>query len=410
MQMEEKQLYLYGDTEVASIILALLSPENGADYRRAVAASYGIGETYGFTGDLMHHLIALALLSDENPFTLSIERRHAEKTSLLTLAYADLSLFYSWFTSGSPFTGGEYVPSSDGSSVYLRTVGQTIHTLTLSLEAASDFSAFCAVLFDAYEKLGVGEFALHHAFCLNAAGKLAPVSAYESVRLSDLWGYTAQKAALTQNTEAFLAHLPAGNVLLYGDAGTGKSSCVKALLNEYADRGLRMIAVQKEQLSLIPAVLEKVRSRPYSFVLYMDDLSFEETELEYKALKAIIEGGLQPRPDNVLIYATSNRRHLVRERWEEREGDDLHRNDNVQEKLSLASRFAVSIYFGKPLQDDYYEICRHLAARRGLEISDEELVDEARKFGLLRGGLSGRTAQQLVDMLYASKQAKQAKQ
>ena len=228
-----------------------------------------------------------------------------------------------------------------------------------------------------------------------------PIVNVEHIYFKDIVGYELQKHKLIENTEAFVNGKEANNVLLFGDAGTGKSSSVKAVLNEYYSRGLRMIEVYKHQFKDLSDVLEQIKDRNYKFIIYMDDLSFEDYELEYKYLKAILEGGLGKRPDNVLIYATSNRRHLIREKFSDKRelDDDLHNNDTVQEKLSLAARFGVTIYYGSPDKRQFQSIVKALAKRHQLDIPEEELLLEANKWELSHGGLSGRTASQFITYL-----------
>ena len=201
--------------------------------------------------------------------------------------------------------------------------------------------------------------------------------------------------------EAFINGKEANNCLLYGDAGTGKSTSIKAIANQYYDRGLRLIEIYKHQFCDLNDVITQVKNRNYKFIIYMDDLSFEEFEIEYKYLKAVIEGGLEKKPDNVLIYATSNRRHLIRENFSDKEEvrEDMHTSDTVQEKLSLYTRFGVSIYFGAPNKKEFQTIVKTLAERQGIQISEEELLLEANKWELSHGGLSGRTAQQFINYL-----------
>lgn len=188
---------------------------------------------------------------------------------------------------------------------------------------------------------------------------------------------------------------------MFGDAGTGKSSSIKAILNQYYDQGLRMIEVYKHQFQDLNDVIAQIKNRNYKFIIYMDDLSFEEFEIEYKYLKAVIEGGLEKKPENVLIYATSNRRHLIRETFKDKQerDEDMHTNDTVQEKLSLVARFGVTIYFGSPDKKAFQEIVRTLAIKNGISLPEEELLLEANKWELSHGGLSGRTAQQFIDYL-----------
>lgn len=214
-------------------------------------------------------------------------------------------------------------------------------------------------------------------------------------------GYELQKQKLVENTEAFLNGIPANNVLLYGDAGTGKSSSVKAIVNTYYDRGLRIIEVYKHQFRMLANVLEQIKDRNYKYIIYMDDLSFEDSELEYKYLKAILEGGFGRRPDNVLIYATSNRRHLIRESFKDKQetDEDLHSRDTVQEKISLSARFGVSIYYGSPDKREFNRIVKEIAEKENIHMPEDKLFLEANKWELSHGGLSGRTARQFVTYL-----------
>ena len=226
----------------------------------------------------------------------------------------------------------------------------------------------------------------------------------DKVMLSDLVGYELQKQKLIDNTEAFVQGRKANNALLFGDSGTGKSTSIKAIINEYYDQGLRMIEIYKHQFKDLSAVISHVKNRNYKFIIYMDDLSFEEFEIEYKYLKAVIEGGLETKPDNVLIYATSNRRHLIKETWNDRDDvvqdNGMHRSDTMQEKLSLVNRFGVTISYSKPSKKEYNTIVTELAKRYPeIHMTEEELVAEANKWELSHGGVSGRTAQQFINYL-----------
>lgn len=214
-----------------------------------------------------------------------------------------------------------------------------------------------------------------------------------------MWGYERQKEMLRKNTEKFINGAPSNNVLLYGDSGTGKSTCIKALLNEYYKYGLRIVEVAKNQFKYLKELTAILRKRNYRFIIYMDDLSFEDFETEYKYLKSVMEGGMEEKADNILIYATSNRRHLVKESWKDRDDTDseLHRSDTMQEKLSLAERFGLAINFTKPMQNEYYDIVRHLAKLENIEIDDEELTGGARRWELTHGGMSGRCARQYIN-------------
>ena len=221
--------------------------------------------------------------------------------------------------------------------------------------------------------------------------------------LDDLIGYEIQKKKIVDNTEAFVEGRKANNALLFGDSGTGKSTTIKAIINEYYDRGLRMIEIYKHQFQDLSQVISLIKNRNYRFIIYMDDLSFEEFEIEYKYLKAVIEGGLEIRPDNVLIYATSNRRHLIKETWNDRNdmenNNGIHRSDTIQEKLSLVNRFGVTISYSAPSQKEYFEIVKGLAEKEHITMDEKELCAEANKWELAHGGISGRTAQQFIDYL-----------
>ena len=242
---------------------------------------------------------------------------------------------------------------------------------------------------DFYRDFGVGKLGLHKAFRLEHKGtdgkvEIVPITRIAHVHLDDLVGYEIAKKKLIDNTEAFLNNKPANNCLLFGDAGTGKSSSIKAILNQYYDRGLRIIEVYKHQFQDLNDVIAQIKNRQYKFIIYMDDLSFEDFEIEYKYLKAVIEGGLERKPDNILIYATSNRRHLVRERFSDKEdrNDDLHTNDTVQEKLSLVSRFGVTIYFGSPEKKEFQQIVLTLARRHHINMDEQELLLKANAWEL----------------------------
>lgn len=256
-----------------------------------------------------------------------------------------------------------------------------------------------------YRDFGVGKLGLHKAFRVepgeNGKACIVPITNIAHVRLDDLVGYEIAKKKLTENTEAFVEGRRANNCLLFGDAGTGKSSSIKGILNQYYDRGLRIIEIYKHQFQYLNDVIAQIKNRNYKFIIYMDDLSFEEFEIEYKYLKAVIEGGLEKKPDNILIYATSNRRHLIKESFADKEGrrDTLHSSDTVQEKLSLVSRFGVTIFFCAPDKKEFQNIVRTLAERYGVRMEEQELLLEANKWELSHGGLSGRTAQQFIDYL-----------
>ena len=257
-------------------------------------------------------------------------------------------------------------------------------------------SGECVRKIEAYYRAnGCGIYTRYRAFIWRNS-RICPVAYPDSTMLADLKGYEVQRSLAIDNTAAFLDGLPANNCLLYGDRGTGKSSTVKALLNQFYTKGLRMIEMPKESLSDFPLLVDEIAPLPMKFIIFIDDLSFSVQNETYASLKAVLEGGLAARPENTLIYATSNRRHLVRESFSDREGDEIHLGDTIQESLSLADRFGLSINFSLPDRDGYLEIVRKLAAQRGIEDHGKELEEGAEQWAIVRGGRSPRCAKQYV--------------
>ncbi|MBR5970826.1 MAG: ATP-binding protein [Lachnospiraceae bacterium] len=387
-----------------------------------VHALIAFAASQGFTGNLFHAFLTERLVNDENAFSLACEGlrgKEADKTlspSLRAAALADLEQIAAWYAfDWAAFGVRAQIPAlahivdfrqeTENSQSYSHSVRDAIAALSLALAAAKDAEAMLELLKDFFLRWGVGNLGLHKAFRVteDAAGAgIVPVRNIRHVQLKDLVGYEDAKHALTENTEAFLAGRGANNCLLYGDAGTGKSSSIMAITNMYFAKGLRVIELYKHQAHLLHAVIDQIKNRNYRFIVYMDDLSFEDFETDYKYLKAVIEGGLEMRPENVLIYATSNRRHLIRESFRDKPDildDDLHRGDTVQEKLSLAYRFGRTIYFGSPGKTEFEEIVLELAKRAGLKTDEKTLLAEASRFEMRHGGRSGRTAAQLVEYL-----------
>ncbi len=357
-----------------------------------------LSQRYQMRGPIRQSAIAWLLLFDENPFSLACERRALapdEAGSLAAFAKADLAeLADLFFDLQAPYDL-DFVPMAAAEDADAQ-VGAIATALAADLRRAGK-SGFYQTLLSYYARYGVGEFGLHRAFYLNEAGEILPVSHFRQVTFDDLWGYDLQKTQVIDNTVAFLEGRGANNMLLYGDAGTGKSTCIKALLNRYYQDGLRMIQVQKYQFVHLSAVIDRLRRRNYHFAIYMDDLSFEEFEIEYKYLKAAIEGGLEERPANMLIFATSNRRHLIKETFGDREGGgDIHRDESIQEKISLSDRFGLQVRFGKPAQDEYFEMVLHLARLHGIAMEEKALLEGARAFSVRHSGFSGRIAMQYI--------------
>ena len=373
---------------------------------------------YGFDKNLWQHYLTFLLITNENPFSLTCEKIGARDGSVNQFALNDYKIFYKLYAydfSDIEKTLGihcfhiitNYTALEKNSSKYNWNVSDKVRNLNTQLVKAESEEQFFTIMTDFYRQYGVGTFGLNKAFRLQKEVgplEIVPITNTQEIVLSDLIGYEIQKQKLIDNTKAFVEGKKANNVLLYGDSGTGKSTSVKAILNEYYQDGLRMIEIYKHQFQHLSEVIARVKNRNYKFIIYMDDLSFEEFEIEYKYLKAVIEGGLETKPDNVLIYATSNRRHLIKETWNDRSDmertEELHRSDTMQEKLSLVSRFGITINYSAPAKKEFNEIVINLAKKQAnLNLSEEELCAKANQWELFHGGMSGRTAQQFIDYL-----------
>ena len=424
--MNSSELLLYKNPEnreVFDCMLRIASEEfEGLDVKktagRIVWHILEVSEKMGFNGNLWQDYLAYNLANDENSYSLSCERRGRMEGSINKAALLDMAVYRELFNTDLSGTDAKYGTflsmltgfenNNEGEKYYNKRIRNRIIKLAEELSGAADDNTFLNTVCDFYKDAGVGCIGLFKAFRVghddNDRPVITPVISVEHKYLKDLIGYDIQKKKITDNTEAFLAGSKANNVLLFGDSGTGKSSCIKAILNEYYDDGLRMIEIYKHQFKDLSAIINQVKDRNYKFIIYMDDLSFEEFEIEYKFLKAVIEGGLEKRPDNVLIYATSNRRHLVREKYSDKEerDDDLHTRDTVAEKLSLSARFGVSVYFGSPDKKLFNEIVKGLAQKNNIKVDENTLLMEANKWELSHGGLSGRTAEQFISYMVSA--------
>ena len=374
-----------------------------------------VATDFGFDKNLWHNYLAYFLITNENPFSITCEKIGANDGSVNHFARNDFSaiknLFEYDFSEIEKSLGidcftqiSNYRAIEKKELMYNKNVSEKVQALSSRMEQARDVEGFFTAVTEFYRDYGVGMFGLNKAFRIQdrTDSKLVflPINNMDKVMLSDLVGYEIQKKKLVDNTRAFVEGKKANNVLLFGDSGTGKSTSIKAIVNEFYDQGLRMIEIYKHQFKDLSNVIAAVKNRNYKFIIYMDDLSFEEFEIEYKILKAVIEGGVETKPDNILIYATSNRRHLIRETWSDRndvqQDEGMHRSDTMQEKLSLVNRFGVTINYSKPSQKEYFDIVIHLAAKSGIKMSEDELKAEANKWELSHGGISGRTAQQFI--------------
>ena len=377
-----------------------------------------VATDFGFDKNLWHNYLAFILITNENSFSMTSEKVGANDGTVNYFAKNDFKIFKKLFDFDFSeieealdidcFTiVNNYKAIGKKERMYNKNVSTKVQDISRAIEGAKDENDIFKIVTDFYKAYGVGMFGLNKAFRIvhptNGDMQFVPINNTEDVRLDDLIGYEIQKQKIVENTEAFVAGRKANNALLFGDSGTGKSTTIKAIINEYYDQGLRMIEIYKHQFQDLSQVISQIKNRNYRFIIYMDDLSFEEFETEYKYLKAVIEGGLEIKPDNVLIYATSNRRHLIRETWTDRtdleNNNGMHKSDTMQEKLSLVNRFGVTINYSKPSQKEYFRIVVGLAEKNGIHMTEEELCAEANKWELSHGGISGRTAQQFINYL-----------
>ncbi len=374
-----------------------------------------VATDYGFDKNLWHNYLTFYLITNENPFSLTCEKVGANDGSVNEFAKNDFKVFMNLFNYDfRPIEAAlgincfslisDYKAIVKKELMYNKNVSEKVQALSLKLETAKDENEFFNYVTDFYKAYGVGMFGLNKAFRVIGGDNgvtFTPINNMDKVMLDDLIGYEIQKKKLVENTEAFVQGRKANNALLFGDSGTGKSTSIKAIVNEYYDQGLRMIEIYKHQFKDLSNVIASIKNRNYKFIIYMDDLSFEEFEIEYKFLKAVIEGGVETKPDNILIYATSNRRHLIKETWNDRNdlesNKGLHRSDTIEEKLSLVNRFGCQISYSKPSQKEFFDIVIGLARKNNVKMTDEELMAEANKWELSHGGISGRTAQQFIN-------------
>lgn len=433
MYQEISKLLMYGDLSQDEILYKLgqlfeqfevgeyNKTELVRDINTQVKRILKVATDYGFDDNLWHNYLTFFLMMSENPFSITCEKVGASDGSVNGLVANDFRIFKKLFDYDfKPIESAlgidcftqisNYKAIVKKDLMYNHNVSEKVRALSKKLEAAKDEQEFFDVVTGFYKAYGVGMFGLNKAFRieehLDGGFSFMPINNMDAVMLDDLIGYEIQKKKLTDNTEAFVQGKKANNVLLFGDSGTGKSTSIKAIVNQYYDDGLRMIEIYKHQFKYLSKIIAAIKNRNYRFIIYMDDLSFEEHEIEYKFLKAVIEGGVETKPDNILIYATSNRRHLIKETWNDRNdqdnNNDKHHSDTVEEKLSLVNRFGVTISYSKPSQKEFFNIVTELARKSGCTLSDEELCREANKWELSHGGISGRTATQFVNYIMAN--------
>lgn len=362
-------------------------------------------ETHGLSGDLLKSYMVYSIIKSKNFFTEAAEKYGAKiQKSLYTVALNDMKILYNIMHMDISLI-------SDKDNELLKNYFPTLnkHKINMfdeeKLKIAQSESPEDMLnnTIDYCFKIGSGEMSDNIAF--RWEDRLIGVSDYDYIKLSDIIGYDRQKIALVKNTEAFINGHPANNVLLIGSRGTGKSSSVKAMITEYYSKGLRLVEITKRQLLCFPDILTELKNRGKYFIIFIDDLSFEEGEIEYKQMKSFLDGGIEKVPSNVLVYATSNRRHLIKETWSDKmqNGEELHTSDTVNEKLSLSDRFGLKLTYISPDQKEYFKIVEGLAKKSNLDIPEEILKKEAAKWALNQNGRSGRTAKQFINYISSEK-------
>lgn len=423
-------LLIYGDMPKESILMGfseIFSSFNSGDYSESklkaqvfkqIKNLLVLATSYGFNKNLWHNYLSFILITNENPFSLTCEKVGANDGSVNYFAKNDFSAFKALFefdfSEIETALGvdcfsriSDYKAIEKKELMYNKNVSEKVQVLTASLEATNTVDEFFDVVTGFYKAYGVGMFGLNKAFRIasseNYDVQFKAINNMDKVMLCDLIGYEKQKQMLVENTKAFVEGRKANNALLFGDSGTGKSTSIKAIVNEFYPDGLRMIEIYKHQFKDLSNVIAQIKNRNYKFIIYMDDLSFEEFEIEYKFLKAVIEGGVETKPDNILIYATSNRRHLIKENWKDKNDMEfsggLHRSDTIEEKMSLVNRFGCMINYSKPTRDQYLDIVIQLAKKENINIDEEKLIAGAKQWEMYHGGISGRTAQQYINHL-----------
>ncbi len=428
MYREVSKLIMYGNMDKESILMKMADIFRKFDNKEEadevliqeiytqIKRILIVATDYGFDKNLWHNYLTFILITNENPFSITCEKIGANDGSVNEFAKNDFTVFRNLFN--FDFSEIEnalgincfslisnYKSIVKKELMYNKNVSEKVQALSEKLENAKDEQEFFDGVTQFYKDYGVGMFGLNKAFRIssneNTDVVFHPINNMDKVMLDDLIGYEIQKQKLIDNTEAFVQGRKANNTLLYGDSGTGKSTSIKAIVNQYYDQGLRMIEIYKHQFKDLSTVISMIKNRNYKFIIYMDDLSFEEFEIEYKFLKAVIEGGVETKPENILIYATSNRRHLIKETWNDRSDmqsdNGIHRSDTIEEKLSLVNRFGCQICYSKPSNKEFYDIVINLAQRNNINMTEEELHSEANKWEISHGGISGRTAQQFIN-------------
>ena len=390
---------ILNDSLVQKLSASLADPENIALSSDFAGSLIEKAENEGWSGNLIRSLF-LHLLSQEG--SLAAQMTESSQgcigKSLWQAFIKDMTVLLPVFNQ----TASSIIPISllDNYQPTLPTTSESTKYLEAQLQDKTTPEDITEAFLAFYNRYGYGEIAGHQAFCWDEKRKkLVGIKHFEAMIFDDIIGYNRQKTQLISNTEAFINNRPANNVLLVGSRGTGKSSGVKALARTYYSVGLRLVQMTKSQLEDLPVIMSTLRKyASKKFIIFFDDLSFEESDSQYKYLKSAIEGGVESRPDNVLIYATSNRRHLIKETWRDRADgqDELFRNDSINETISLSDRFGLVITYLEPTQDEYLDIIDHFLKKEGITLDREKLRVLGHRWNLEHSGRSGRSARQFV--------------
>lgn len=381
--------YIFNNIRNKEILLKAKNLNNDNDKNELKSMLFNLALEEGFNGNIWQSYVLYTLIFNENPFTRAYERKKINQ--MFSLVSLDLLQYEKLY----------YTKVINDDEIYdfsLDITPSYVSLLIAKIKKDIEELSFKEAILKFYYEYGVGDLAIYKAFRVEN-GTLYPIKNVREITFSDLIGYEKQKELLKENTLNFINGKTYNNVLLYGDSGTGKSSSIQAILNEYYSYGLRIIEVYKHQMQEISKVIASLKQRPYKFIIYMDDLSFEDDEIEYKYLKSIIEGGIEPKPYNVVIYATSNRRHLIKESFLDNQSDDLHRNETQAEKLSLAYRFGLQIYYSSLSVKEFRNMVLELASKNDINIDEDILLKEASAWEMTYGTLSGRCATQFISYL-----------
>ncbi len=393
---------------IRSLVMSLdTSGEQVNAYYQICYELISFAEQEGFEGDLLQNYFLKLIATDKNYFSLACEKDGFNLSpSLSQLAIHDLNILKEIFKITLTDIGiilgvGELSFISHYSTNNKKNMNPLHSNFRLLKQSFAEETTNHIVkkLANFYNTCGCGELCKYSSFRWDKDSGLIGIADTGRIKFDDIIGYDQQKGKLIENTVMFLQGKKANNVLLYGDSGTGKSSSVKALINKFSVRGIRLVEINKDQIQFIPKIIDTLKKRGLYFIIFMDDLSFEDFETDYKYLKAVMEGGIEGKPNNVIFYATTNRKHIIKEKWQDRDDSDIHKSDAQQEKLSLSERFGITITYLSPNQQEYLEIVKRLAVKSNLYLPEKELIDQALKWEKWHHGRSGRTARQFINYL-----------